>query len=58
MLSNQGQKSHNLLFQVGGEISSTVLYKMNKFGRVVICGSISTYNDNPKKPTKGKSNTK
>lgn len=27
---------------------------MNKFGRVVICGSISSYNDDPKNPTKGK----
>lgn len=29
---------------VGGEISSTVMSLMNKFGRVALCGSISTYN--------------
>ncbi|XP_018318687.1 prostaglandin reductase 1 [Agrilus planipennis] len=39
---------------VGGEISSTIIYQMKKFGRVCICGSISTYNndsgDLPKAP--------
>jgi len=29
---------------VGGEISSTVLSKMNDFGRISICGAISAYN--------------
>lgn len=29
---------------VGGEISSSVLNRMNKFGRVTLCGAISTYN--------------
>lgn len=29
---------------VGGEISSTVMSLMNQFGRVALCGSISTYN--------------
>ncbi|XP_011297844.1 prostaglandin reductase 1 [Fopius arisanus] len=29
---------------VGGEISSTILYQMNTFGRVSVCGSISSYN--------------
>ncbi|KAF2900196.1 hypothetical protein ILUMI_05991 [Ignelater luminosus] len=29
---------------VGGEISSTVLSQMNLFGRVSVCGSISSYN--------------
>jgi NADPH-dependent curcumin reductase CurA len=29
---------------VGGEILDTVLVKMNLFGRVVVCGSISDYN--------------
>lgn len=29
---------------VGGEISSTVMAQMNEFGRVSLCGSISTYN--------------
>lgn len=36
---------------VGGEISSTVISRMNLFGRVSICGSISAYND--KEPVKG-----
>ncbi|XP_044264309.1 prostaglandin reductase 1-like isoform X1 [Tribolium madens] len=30
---------------VGGDVSSSVLHRMNKFGHVVICGAISTYND-------------
>ncbi|CAD0199483.1 unnamed protein product [Chrysodeixis includens] len=30
---------------VGGELSSTILYQMNDFGRVAVCGSISAYND-------------
>ncbi|CAH1281553.1 unnamed protein product [Diabrotica balteata] len=34
---------------VGGEISSSVLYQMNDFGRVTVCGSISAYNS-PVKP--------
>lgn len=29
---------------VGGEISSTVMSQMNNFGRVSLCGAISTYN--------------
>ncbi len=29
---------------VGGEISDDVLAKMNRFGRVVVCGAISLYN--------------
>lgn len=29
---------------VGGELSSTVMQNMNQFGRVAVCGSISTYN--------------
>ncbi|XP_078588073.1 prostaglandin reductase 1-like [Branchiostoma floridae x Branchiostoma japonicum] len=36
---------------VGADFSSTVLNHMNLFGRVSICGSISTYNDN--EPAKG-----
>lgn len=38
--------------QVGADFSSTVLNHMNLFGRMAICGSISTYND--KEPAKGK----
>lgn len=30
--------------QVGGDISSTVIYQMKEFGRVSVCGSISSYN--------------
>lgn len=29
---------------VGGEISSVIMSHMNEFGRVALCGSISTYN--------------
>lgn len=32
----------------GGEISATVLSQMNLFGRVSVCGSISSYNSSPK----------
>ncbi|XP_039753538.1 prostaglandin reductase 1-like [Pararge aegeria] len=30
---------------VGGEISSTILSQMNQYGRIAVCGSISSYND-------------
>jgi len=30
---------------VGGEISSQVLYQMNQYGRISVCGAISVYND-------------
>ncbi|KAI5635206.1 zinc-binding dehydrogenase domain-containing protein [Phthorimaea operculella] len=30
---------------VGGEISSTIINAMNKYGRIAVCGSISSYND-------------
>ncbi|XP_013193232.2 prostaglandin reductase 1 [Amyelois transitella] len=30
---------------VGGEISTTIMNYMNKYGRVAVCGSISSYND-------------
>jgi len=33
---------------VGGEFSSAVIYRMKTFGRVSVCGSISSYNANPK----------
>lgn len=29
---------------VGGEMSSIIISQMNEFGRVSVCGSISTYN--------------
>lgn len=36
---------------VGGEISSMILSRMNLFGRVAVCGAISSYNsDIPKVP--------
>lgn len=41
------------IFQVGGEISSIVLNKMNKFGRVAVCGAISTYNSDADNLPKG-----
>lgn len=36
---------------VGGDISALIMSQMNDFGRVALCGSISTYNS---KSTKGK----
>lgn len=32
-------------FQVGGEISNTIMYYMKPFGRIAVCGAISGYND-------------
>lgn len=32
---------------VGGEISSTVMSQMNKYGRIAVCGSLTTYNGRP-----------
>ena len=37
------------LMQVGGQFSSTVRNHMKLYGRISVCGSISTYND--KTPT-------
>ncbi|XP_041978670.1 prostaglandin reductase 1-like [Aricia agestis] len=37
---------------VGGEISSTIIGRMRNFGRVAICGSISSYNEDPRKMPK------
>ncbi|RZB38986.1 prostaglandin reductase 1 [Asbolus verrucosus] len=33
---------------VGGEISTQIINRMNKFGRISVCGSISGYNDKEK----------
>lgn len=41
---NFGNFDTVLCFQVGGDISSTVINQMKLFGRVSVCGSISTYN--------------
>ncbi|XP_045497190.1 prostaglandin reductase 1-like [Colias croceus] len=37
---------------VGGELSSTIMGQMNKYGRVSVCGSISSYNDDHTKMAK------
>lgn len=42
-------------FQVGGELSNKIMYYMNPFGRVAVCGAISGYNE--KEPLKGNINT-
>lgn len=39
---------------VGGEMSSTVLSQMNPFGRVAVCGAISSYNETDPEKRKGK----
>lgn len=39
---------------VGGEISSTVISQMNQYGRVAICGAISSYNETDPAKRKGK----
>lgn len=38
---------------VGGELSSTIVHQMNTRGRVACCGSISSYNTDPKDWPKG-----
>ena len=40
-------KEYLISIQVGGELSSTVMYQMNDFGRVAVCGAISSYNREP-----------
>ncbi|XP_075973798.1 prostaglandin reductase 1-like [Anticarsia gemmatalis] len=37
---------------VGGEISSLIINQMREFGRVAVCGSISSYNEDPNKTPK------
>ena len=32
---------------VGGELSSTIIHKMNEGGRIAVCGAVSVYNKNP-----------
>ena len=48
LLINVFSKFYNLSMpiyaQVGGEISSTIIYQMRTFGRIAVCGSISEYN--------------
>lgn len=34
-------------------MSSTILQQMNPFGRVAVCGSMSTYNEIPENPSIG-----
>ncbi|KAL1132042.1 hypothetical protein AAG570_011650 [Ranatra chinensis] len=36
---------------VGGVMSSAIISCMKLYGRIAVCGSISAYNDDPKKPT-------
>lgn len=38
---------------VGGELSSTIINQMNLFGRIAVCGSISSYNLEPRDLPKG-----
>lgn len=38
---------------VGGEISSIVISQMNQYGRVAVCGAISTYNETDPEKRKG-----
>lgn len=38
---------------VGGELSSIIINQMNLFGRIAVCGSISSYNLEPKDLPKG-----
>ncbi|XP_063893796.1 prostaglandin reductase 1-like [Helicoverpa armigera] len=37
---------------VGGELSSIIINQMNDFGRVAVCGSSSSYNEDPSKTPK------
>lgn len=46
-LKNAASKGVDCYFDnVGGELSSVIINQMNVFGRVSVCGSISSYNDN------------
>lgn len=36
---------------VGGEVSTSVLHSLNSFGRIAVCGQISTYNRDTPEPT-------
>ncbi|XP_011495856.1 PREDICTED: prostaglandin reductase 1-like [Ceratosolen solmsi marchali] len=48
-LSNVAPEGVDCYFDnVGGEISSSVIHQMNEFGRISVCGSISTYNTGSK----------
>lgn len=38
---------------VGGELSSTVMSKMNDYGRVAVCGAIAAYNETDPEKRKG-----
>lgn len=46
----------NLIFKVGGELSSVIINRMNTFGRISVCGAISVYNTDISKMPKGNSN--
>ena len=41
----------NFFEQVGGELSWTIRSHMNTFGRIAMCGFISTYNNRSAPPT-------
>jgi NADPH-dependent curcumin reductase CurA len=46
----------SLILQVGGKMSSAVIEHMREFGRIAVCGSISSYNAKSGEVVCGKTN--